>query len=185
MISMQKINHWTGEASPSKLSRELRQGRSEALRRRRAIAALNLVAIGSMAAIALYQVGLIRHLPEPPVRGLNADRVDASGDAYEKLSAPDAILGLHSYSTTLALAMMGGDHRARSRPWIPLALALKAAADTLQAGKLTRDQWVKHRSFCSYCLLAATATFVAFPLVIPEAAEALRTLRERAPSLRG
>lgn len=184
MISMQKLNDWTGEVSPSTLSHDLREGGSDGLRRRRAVAALNLVAIGSMAAVAMYQIGLIRHLPEPPLRRLDADRIDAAAKAYRTLSAPDAVIGLRSYATTLALVSMGGEDRAHERPWIPIALAAKSAADAIQAGKLTRDQWVDHRSFCSYCLVAAGATFAALPLVLPEAAEALRTLWRRSADLR-
>lgn len=166
--------------NPSRLSRELRRASGEHLERRRKAAGWALVAAGSMAAISLYQLGIIPHLPEPPIPGLDADKVDAADQAYEKLSAPDAVLGLHSYTTTLALIAMGGKDRARTSPWIPLALAAKAVVDTVQAGKLTVDQWTKHRAFCSYCLVAAGATFATLPLVLPEAREALRQIRTEA-----
>jgi hypothetical protein len=67
----------------------------------------------------------------------------------------------------------------RERPWLPLALAGKVAFDVLQAAKLTRDQWAKHRAFCSWCLLAAGATLAMAPLVVPEARAALGALRGR------
>ena len=43
-----------------------------------------LAAAGSMGLIALYQMGIIRHLPEPPFPMLDADKVDASSEAYER-----------------------------------------------------------------------------------------------------
>ena len=49
------------------LSRELRNGSDGYLAKRRGIVALSLTASASMAVIALYQMGLIRHLPEPPL----------------------------------------------------------------------------------------------------------------------
>lgn len=86
---------------------------------------------------------------------------------------PDAVLGLGSYAATLGLAAMGGSERARSRPWIPLALAGKALVDVAQAAHLTRDSWTKHRAFSIYSLVAAAATLCALPLVLPEATAAL------------
>jgi len=129
-----------------------------------------------MGFIALYQLGLIRHLPDPPLPMMNADRVDGSAEAYERFRIPDAVLGFGSYAVTMALAAMGGTRRARETPWIPLALAAKIAFDASNAGKLSVDQWTKHRAFCLWCLLAAAATFATVPLVIPEAVEAARTL---------
>ena len=129
-----------------------------------------------MGFIALYQLGLIRHLPDPPLPMMNADRVDGSAEAYERFRMPDAVLGFGSYAVTMALAAMGGTRRARETPWIPLALAAKIAFDASNAGKLSVDQWTKHRAFCLWCLLAAAATFATVPLVIPEAVEAARTL---------
>lgn len=159
-----------------RLSKELRRGSNEYLERRRKMVGLSMVSIGSMGLITLYQMGIIRHLPEPPLPKLNADKVDAAGEAFEKLAMPDAALGLVSYAITLALAAAGGQDRARDAPLIPLALAGKAAVDASQAAKLTWDQWAKHRAFCSWCLLAAGATFAVLPLAVPEAREALREI---------
>ncbi len=104
--------------------------------------------------------------------------MDASPEAYRYLSTPDGVLGLASYAATAVLASMGGPDRARTTPWLPLLAAAKTGADAAQAAKLTRDQWTEHRAFCSWCLLAAAATFATVPLVLPEARDALRRLRE-------
>lgn len=161
---------------PERLSHDLRWGDSEHLRGRRRVLQLALGAAGCMGMISLYQMGVVRHLPEPPLPHLNADEVDASAEAYARLSTPDAVLGFASYAGTMVLAAMGGPDRAASRAWIPLALGAKVAADALQAGKLTIDQWTKHREFCGWCLLAASFTFAALPAALPEARTALRTL---------
>lgn len=110
--------------------------------------------------------------------GLNADKVDAAAEAYRKLNMPDAVLGLLSYAATMSLAASGGADRAREAPLVPIAMAGKVIADALQAGKLTWDQWAKHKAFCSYCLLAAGVTFAAVPLALPEAREALKRLMD-------
>ena len=93
-----------------------------------------------------------------------------------ELATPDAILGLGSYSATMALAAMGGKDRLEEMPWVPLALAAKVAFDAATAAKLSVDQWTKHRAFCFWCLLAAAATFAMVPLVIPETIAAARAI---------
>lgn len=162
---------------PEELSEQLREGSGEFLERRRKIARLALLAAGSMGVISLYQIGVIKHLPDPPLPGFDSDRVDASGEAYSMFQMPDGPIGLGSYAATLGLTAMGGKDRAEEHPLIPLALAAKVAFDALQAGKLTVDQITKHRALCSYCLVAAGATFATVPLVLPEALAALRALR--------
>ncbi len=155
------------------LSRELRTAKTPSLRRRRGVVALSLLASGSMAVIAAYQTGLIRHLPEPPLPMFNADKIDASAEAYERFSVPDAILGLGSYAATMGLAAMGGRDRAREMPLIPLALAAKVGFDVANAAKLSVDQWKRHHAFCFWCLLAAGATFAMMPLVVREVVDAV------------
>jgi hypothetical protein len=140
---------------------------------------LTLVAMGSLAIIAFYQVGLIRRLPEPAVAGLDAEKVNGSAEAYEILGVPDALLGLGSYSATLGLATLGKSNRAKAHPWIPLALLLKCAVDTIEAATLTRKSWVKFKAFSLYSLIAATATFLTFPFVFPEARAAWRTFTDK------
>ncbi|HEV2720887.1 MAG TPA: vitamin K epoxide reductase family protein [Thermoanaerobaculia bacterium] len=156
------------------LSRELRNASAPELRRRRQIVGLSMLASASMAVITLYQTGIIKHLPEPPLPFLDADKVDASAEAYGKFNTPDAALGLASYAVTTILASMGGKKRAS---WIVLALAAKLGFDAANALKLTIDQPLKHRAFCFWCLIAATATFASVPLIVPEARQALRAAR--------
>jgi uncharacterized membrane protein len=164
---------------PDRLSAQLRLDRSPALRRRRAIVGLSLGAAGVMGLITLYQTGLLSRLPDLPLRRFDARKVNGSAQAYDRLDTPDAALGLASYATTLVLAAMGGRGRARRQPWIPLLLMAKVVLDALEAARLTRDQWTKHRAFCAWCLAAAAATFATVPLAVPEARAAWATLTAR------
>ena len=163
--------------NPEELSEQLREGTGGFLAQRRKIASLALAAAGSMGLVSLYQTGVIKGLPDPPLPYFDSEKVDAGAEAYSMLSMPDAPLGLGSYAVTLSLAAMGGEARASERPWIPLALAAKTVLDALQAGKLTVDQWTKHRAFCVWCLIAAGCTFATVALALPEARAALRNVR--------
>ena len=129
-----------------------------------------------MSLITLYQMGIIKTIPNPPLPGFDAAKVDSSAEAYAKLATPDGAIGLGSYAITIGLAAMGGEDRAYEQPWIPLALAAKVAFDAVQAGILTVDQVTKQKAVCIWCLIAAGATFASVPLVIPEASTALRQL---------
>ncbi|MDT0276118.1 vitamin K epoxide reductase family protein [Blastococcus goldschmidtiae] len=110
---------------------------------------------------------------------LHADAVDASGEAYQQLKAPDAAIGLLSAGVTLVLAGMGDPNRARTMPWVPLALAAKTAADAGGGLYLFAEQVTKHRKVCSWCTVAAVAQVATLPLALPEARAALRRLRSR------
>lgn len=168
---------------PERLGEQLRTTDDEAMHARRQVIGLSMVSAGCMAVVAAYQIGLIKHIPEPPLPALDADKVDASAEAYEKLSTGDAFLGFVSYGTTMLLAAIGGPRRHETHPYLPVALAAKAVVDAAQAAKLTVDQWTHHRAFCSWCLTAAAATFAVLPAMLPELRAARRTLqRSGAPA---
>ena len=164
---------------PEELSQQLRNGTGTYMAQRRGIVSLSLVAVGSMGLITLYQMGVIKHLPEPPLPNLDADKVDASSEAYSRFSTPDGVLGIGNYAVTMGLAAMGGQERARTQPWIPLVLAAKVGFDVSQAIRLFFDQKTKQHAFCSWCLLAAGTTVAIVPLVIPETWAAMREVIQR------
>ncbi len=138
-----------------------------------------LAAMGSLSVVTAYQMGLLRHLPEPPLGFFDADHVDASGEAYHYLKTPDGALGLASYATTLVLAGMGSARRAEERPWVPLALAAKVGLDAVSGLYLTVEQASKHRKFCSWCLVASVLSLAMVPQVVPEARAAMGQVLSR------
>ena len=167
----------TTSAKAERVSDDLRLGVSAQLSRRRRAAALLLGASASLGPVALYQLGIVRHLPDPPLPVFDSDLVDASGEAFHEGSTPDAAFALANYGLTIALVGMGTADRAREQPWIPLLAAAKVAADAVGALGLTVEQVSKHRALCAWCLAAAVATVAAVPAVLPEAREALGQLR--------
>ena len=172
---------YTWAMEPTALSHAVRHSTDTTMSRRRGVIALSLAAAASMGLIALYQSGLIRHIPEPPLPALDADMVDASAEAFKRFEVGDAFLGFVSYGITMTLAAMGPPDRTTRQPWIPLALAGKVAFDVGVAAKLTVDQWTKHKAFCFWCLVAATATFASAPLTIDEARRAWSNMRVQQP----
>lgn len=162
-----------------RVSDDLRRGSGSFLEQRRRIAGLTSFAAAALGVVGLYQFGLLRNVPELPLPFLDADAVDASGEAYQELKTPDAALGLLSAGVTLVLAGMGDRDRARTMPWVPLALAAKTAADAGGGLYLMAEQITKHRKVCSWCTVAAVAQLATLPIALPEARAAVRRLTGR------
>jgi uncharacterized membrane protein len=146
------------------------------LARRRAMIGASLAAMGSLGVVALYQVGLTAHLPDPPLPSFDADSVHGSDEAYLWLGTPDALLGLASYATTAILAAAGGPDRASVQPWIPLALAMKVTVDVATASALTGTALTQQHALSAWSLLVTGATGAMALLVVPEARAALASL---------
>jgi hypothetical protein len=162
--------------TPEALSCEWRTETGPLLAERRAIAGLSLLAMGAMGFIALYQTGIIKGLPDPPLPGFNANAVHGSREAYALFALPDAVLGLGSYALTLALATAGGKDRVSVQPWLPLALAAKVGFDIAQAGRLLATEVVRQRVLSLWSLIAVGTTVAAGQRAIPEARAAARRL---------
>lgn len=154
----------------------LRRIDSELLSRRRRVGGYALGAVAALVPVALYQVGLLRSVPEPPLPFLDADAVDATGAAYALFGTPDSALGIASYAVTFALAGMGRPDRAQTQPLLPLLMSAKVALDAVSGAYLLAEQLTKHRKICSWCTAASLLSFAMVPQVVPETRSALRSL---------
>jgi hypothetical protein len=101
--------------------------------------------------VSLYQMGILRRLPDLPSGIFDATKVDRSTYAYRRMQTPDALLMVASYAATAILAGAGGKDRARDNPAPPIALAAKTLYDVLIALKLGREEWQENRALCGYC----------------------------------
>ncbi len=164
--------------TPEELSRALREGDEPFLQKRRWIVGLSLFNIVAMGAISLFQMGILKHVPEIHLPGEDADKINGSAQAYEILQTPDAVLAIGSYAATAALAAMGPPDRARTLPWAALGMGVKALADAAFSIKLLIDQPTKYKAYCSWCVTGALATLAVVPLALPEARAAWERLRE-------
>jgi uncharacterized membrane protein len=161
------------------VSDALRRGGGRVLESRRRTAALQMAAAGSLGVVALYQFGLLRSVPEPPLPGVDADRVDASGEAYALLNTPDATLGITSAAVSLVLAGLGPAKRHEEQPWIPLLLLGKSLVDAAGGLYLFAEQVTKHKKVCSWCTASSALLVATVPAVLPEARAAWRAWRGR------
>lgn len=161
---------------PSQLSHELREETSPDLARRRWVIGLSIAGTVAAQLVALYQTGILKRLPDPPVGPFDSEKVDASDYAYQRLQTPDGFLMLGTYAVTGALAAAGGKERATEQPWLPIAAAAKVAYDVYTNLSLAREEWAENQALCAYCQTASLASLASLALVLPEAARAARHL---------
>ncbi len=163
---------------PQKLRAALQHGQTQDLRRRRGIIGLSLVGMASMTAVSLLQTGILEHLPDPPLKSFNSDKVNSSDAAY-RFGAPDGTMGVAGFALNLPIAAFGGAGRATEQPLVPLLAAAKAVVDASIAGWYFYQMPAKEHAWCGYCIAAALSNFAIFGLTLPEASEALAALRDQ------
>jgi uncharacterized membrane protein len=111
-------------------------------------------ALATLIPISLYQTGLIRCLPDPPSPLFDSERITTSRDAHP-FGIPDGLLGLGSFGTTLALAVL-----ARRSETARKLLGAKLTLDVSMAGFNAVRQVVSFGKLCSWCTGTALATAV-------------------------
>jgi uncharacterized membrane protein len=162
----------------------LQRGDSDDLWRRRVVIGLSLVGMGAMAAVSSFQTGVIKHLPDPPIKGFNSDKVNSSDTAY-MLGVPDGTLSLASLAANIPLAAFGGENRAADQPIVPIIAAGKALVEAVVAGWYFYQMPAKEKAWCGYCITGALCNFGIAALSLPEAVKSLSklTAASRAPQL--
>ncbi|UYZ63858.1 vitamin K epoxide reductase family protein [Hymenobacter weizhouensis] len=161
---------------PTQLSLELRHGQNADLKRRRWIIGLSMLGVAAGQIVSLYQTGIIKHLPDPPLDIFNSDKVDASDYGYKRLDTPDALPMIVTYGITASLAGAGGMNRAAQQPLLPVAMGVKTLFDTLTTIKLGQEEWAENKALCFYCQVASVASIASLALAVPEALKGLRKL---------
>lgn len=153
---------------PKQLSHELRQDSTPDLDRRRWIIGLSTVGALMGQIVALYQTGILRDLPDPPLPGIDSARVDASSYAYSRLDTPDGFMMVTNYAITAWLAAAGGKNRAQENPWLPLAMGAKLVVDSAIALRLAQEEWGENQALCAYCQVATLCSLASVAIALPE-----------------
>lgn len=162
---------------PQRLRRELQESKQSDLNLRRAVIGLSLLGIGAMTAVTLFQTGVVKHLPDPPIDGFDSDKVNSSDTAYA-LGVPDGSLSLASLAANIPLAAFGGENRAEEMPLVPLAAAAKATVEAAVAGWYFYQMPTKEKAWCGYCIVGALANWGIAGLTLIEAKRAWKALRK-------
>jgi uncharacterized membrane protein len=167
-----------GEADSAKLRHDLREGNSLAILLRYAAIGASLIGMAAMAVTTLFQSGMIKHLKDPPVKGFDSDKVNASDTAYG-WGMPDSPISIAAHSASLALATTGSEDRAQKQPWLPLLATAVALPPAVTAAKYLFYQMpVKEKGWCPYCIADALMHMAVLGFSGWEAKKAITALAE-------
>lgn len=158
------------------IRKELRKGKSESLHRRRQIALLSAIGAVDFSIISLYQVGVIRSLPDLPGKIFDSNKVNASQSAYQ-MGLPDGPVSLGMYALNMILASAKGSHRTGRSPWYDFLLAGAVLASVGGTVTYLYDMAFKQKKVCPYCLVGAGVNFAMLPLVLKEARDSWKVFR--------
>jgi uncharacterized membrane protein len=111
-------------------------------------------ALASLVPVAMYQLGALDSLPDPPSRIFDSERITSSKAAHP-LGIPDSLLGLASFGTTLALILLAKKHKP-AKTLLGAKLALDASAAAFNATR----QIVSFGKLCSWCTATALSSGV-------------------------
>ena len=110
--------------------------------------------------VTLRQLGIIKHLPDVPWRGFDANKVTTSPEAYPFAGIPDGVHACALYTTELAL--IAARRRKRSK-WLDRLLAACVAGGAVGAAYYAYQMAFVEKKACVYCLSNIALNFAMVP----------------------
>lgn len=145
---------------------ELLNGTDEDLQKRRKILGLSALGLVDFAFLSLYQAGVIKRLPDLPLKAFDSNKVNASIDAYQ-MGAPDATISAWIYSTNIVLATAGGSKNSGRKPVLDLMLGATVAANAAGALYYLYNMAFYQKKICPYCVAGAAINIASAVIMKP------------------
>jgi uncharacterized membrane protein len=146
---------------------EMREGKSESLSRKRKISLLSALGLVDFSLISLYQLGLIKKLPDLPGKIFDTNMVNASKKAY-MMGVPDGPVTLVSYTLNILMAGAGGTEKTGRSKIFDVILAGSVMGGAVGGVYYLNDMIRNQKKACIYCLIGAALNFAMLPLAIKE-----------------
>ena len=119
---------------------------------------LALASLLPMLAVCMRQLGIVRHLPDPPLPGFCTDRVTTSRAAHP-FGIPDSLLWIPGAVADL-LAATVARHLVCRVWWLAAAVLVQDLAFSLFALWLLLQMSTRLKAWCVYCLGAGAARWI-------------------------
>lgn len=142
--------------------KKIRGIKGEKAQNRRQIALLSVIGLLDFVPISLYQLGIIKHLPDLPGKIFDSDKVNASREA-QIVGLPDGTVSLLMYAANLVLAGAAIKKKTRKNifDYFLAANSLGQAA----GGAFYLFNMIKvQKKICPYCV---TGAFLNFATLLP------------------
>jgi uncharacterized membrane protein len=173
---MERVQDYLAMAGPHELRHDLRDTNAAGILLRRALIGTSLIGIASMGIVTLFQSGALKHLPDPPLKGFDSDKVNSSDTAFG-WGMPDAPLSIVSHAVNIALATIGKADRPETQPWVPLLAAAAAAPSAAVSAKYVFYQMpVEEKGWCPYCIIDGLTHMAALGFTLWEAGRVVRRM---------
>src|SRR3546814_13978507 len=125
--------------------------------------------MASMGIVSLLQMGIVKHLPDPPTRRphFHSDKVNSSNEAYG-YGMPDGPLTLAAHAANIVLAAAGPPERFHDRPWLPLLASMISGTQAAVAAQILLLTIPNvDMAWCPFCITDAPTHFPMFALPLP------------------
>lgn len=160
--------------NPEQIKKELRKPDGFTIKRKIAIlASLGLI---DFIVISLYQLGVIRELPDLNVKYVDSNFVNASKEAY-KMGLPDGPVSAMVYTLILVLIGVKGTKSSGRSPVWDVLLGGAILANAAGAADYLRVMLFKQKRVCLYCIFGAFINFWMLKLFARRSFKALRELK--------
>lgn len=140
--------------SPVQKIRKRSNARAE---NRRNIGLLSAIGLLDFVPISLYQLGIIRHLPDLPGKIFNSDYVNASKEA-QIMGMPDGPVSLLMYAANMVL-VSGALKRKKKRNMFDYLIAGNALGQAAGGAYYLYTMAAKEKRVCVYCVTGALINF--------------------------
>lgn len=145
-----------GELSPV---RKIRKYNDRNTKNRRSIGLLSAIGILDFIPISLYQLGVIRHLPDMPGEIFNSDYINASEEA-QVAGVPDGPVSLLMYAANLVLISFTLKKKEKQNK-TDLLLAANSIGQAAGGVYYLYNMATKQKRICLYCVTGALINFAA------------------------
>ena len=136
---------------------EIRAKSDEATDQRRKVGLLSAIGLLDFVPISLYQLGLIRHLPDLPGDLFDSDFVNASDEA-QVAGLPDGPVSLMMYAANLVL-LAGALKKKKKRNFFDYLVAGNSLGQAAGGAFYLYSMATKQKKICPYCVAGALINF--------------------------
>ncbi len=138
------------------------KNQSASLKRRKKIIMLSLFGLGNAAIITLYQTGIIKKLPDLPLKSFDSPKLTSSVKAFE-FGMPDAPGASLLYSLIMVLATYGGERRIKRIFLFDQLLLGATVVNAAMAAQYFYNMLAKQKKLCVYCIAVTLTNFSLLP----------------------
>ena len=136
---------------------EIRTNSDEATSHRRNVGLLSAIGLLDFVPISLYQLGVIRHLPDLPGHLFDSDYVNASDEA-QVAGLPDGPVSLMMYAANLVL-VAGALKKQKKRNFFDYLLAGNSLGQAAGGAYYLYNMATEQKKICPYCVVGALINF--------------------------